>query len=970
MKCLFHLLFFLMWLIPCATLKSQEVSLAYDINRQVSDISSSPGSFAVLNNKLYFGAVGIYGEELWEYDGASAPQMSADICPGYASSGASSLIVFNDSLFFTASDGVHWGELMVYDGIQPPQLFFEINPEGSAEVSNLFVFKNKLYFTAYAGAWPPDLWVYDGLGPPYKFEEVFELYLENPNSYTVCNDTLYFQAEDYAGRRELWRFDGNNAPDRVIKSSSTQFDVPMELFAYGDQLLFTTIYGHELCIYNTDTDIAQEFDLWDGGKSYPWTFTSYKNRVYFTAYDNLNGRCVWVYDEENEPSLAFENDINERFVADEIMNVANDILYFKAEDSCGLELWAYDGVNDPYRVKDINPGPADSDPYRMISFKGRWFFAATETNTGRELWELVGMDNAMLVDDIYSPTSSSNPAGFAKQNNNVYFRADDGIHGPKLWKFDGTNAPFMISDSLPYAMHGAPINFNDKIYFCGRHDTSGYTLWLYNGVDEPQQVLGFPEDSITQYPDFMTKFNGKLIFFTYNYGAKACLWEYTEEDGPVALMDWQPPLYSQLHPQMTVVNDKLYFFTTEIGTGTILWSYDGVNEPVAVSSPAWPMNFDPSTLLVSFNGKLYIGASNSEAGRELWEYDGSATPSLVNETLPGPDDSFVAGFIVFNDQLYYWANNTSHETYLYRYSGNGDPEQVPNQETSSHGGKLFVANDMLIISSYQGASYYTIWKFQDQGGTDTFENLYSGYFTKVAQYVTELNSKVYFNAADNICGDELWVYCPKTQSNLEVVACSSFVSPSGKIWTESGIYKDTIPNKAGCDSLITINLTINTVNTLINSSDGILTAEATSAEYQWLDCNNSYLPIESETESIFAPGMSGTFAVEITLNECIDTSECYSINIISLSTELGERIRVYPNPGDGHFTVELGAVYEKAEVVIYGIAGNIESVHTFGNTGTFSLDIERPSGLYLLKIVTQDGEIATIKLNIEQEVSY
>jgi uncharacterized repeat protein (TIGR03803 family) len=49
----------------------------------------------------------------------------------------------------------------------------------------------------------------------------------------------------------------------------------------------------------------------------------------------------------------------------------------------------------------------------------------------------------------------------------------------------------------------------------------------------------------------------------------------------------------------------------------------------------------------------------------------------------------------------------------------------------------------------------------------------------------------------------------QTESTLAVSACDSYTSPSGKFtWTTGGIYTDTIPNAAGCDSLITIFLNL------------------------------------------------------------------------------------------------------------------------------------------------------------------
>ncbi len=48
-----------------------------------------------------------------------------------------------------------------------------------------------------------------------------------------------------------------------------------------------------------------------------------------------------------------------------------------------------------------------------------------------------------------------------------------------------------------------------------------------------------------------------------------------------------------------------------------------------------------------------------------------------------------------------------------------------------------------------------------------------------------------------------------TQSNLTITACSKYISPSGLYtYNQSGVYKDTIGNSIGCDSIITIDLTV------------------------------------------------------------------------------------------------------------------------------------------------------------------
>jgi hypothetical protein len=77
-----------------------------------------------------------------------------------------------------------------------------------------------------------------------------------------------------------------------------------------------------------------------------------------------------------------------------------------------------------------------------------------------------------------------------------------------------------------------------------------------------------------------------------------------------------------------------------------------------------------------------------------------------------------------------------------------------------------------------------------------------------------------------------------TYSTITETVCFSYTSPSSKYtWTESGTYLDTIPNYIGYDSIITINLTVVSIDNSVNQSDGILTAIESDADYQWLTCN-------------------------------------------------------------------------------------------------------------------------------------
>ena len=60
---------------------------------------------------------------------------------------------------------------------------------------------------------------------------------------------------------------------------------------------------------------------------------------------------------------------------------------------------------------------------------------------------------------------------------------------------------------------------------------------------------------------------------------------------------------------------------------------------------------------------------------------------------------------------------------------------------------------------------------------------------------------------DSVITVDLTVNNFSTKSLTETV-CDSYTSPSGKVWTLTGNYLDTIPNATGCDSIIFIYLTV------------------------------------------------------------------------------------------------------------------------------------------------------------------
>jgi hypothetical protein len=146
-----------------------------------------------------------------------------------------------------------------------------------------------------------------------------------------------------------------------------------------------------------------------------------------------------------------------------------------------------------------------------------------------------------------------------------------------------------------------------------------------------------------------------------------------------------------------------------------------------------------------------------------------------------------------------------------------------------------------------------------------------------------------------------------SSSVVDETQCGSYFWPlSNQSYTQSGNYTAIIPNTAGCDSTITLNLTINSVDNGVNASGSTITSTATGTQYQWLDCNNNFSPINGETSASFTATANGSYAVLVTNSTtgCSDTSDCIVLNGVGISEQQQEALYVFPNPGSGMFTLK------------------------------------------------------------------
>ncbi len=211
------------------------------------------------------------------------------------------------------------------------------------------------------------------------------------------------------------------------------------------------------------------------------------------------------------------------------------------------------------------------------------------------------------------------------------------------------------------------------------------------------------------------------------------------------------------------------------------------------------------------------------------------------------------------------------------------------------------------------------------------------------------------NGCDSIVQIHLTILHSSSASEM-VETCFSYTTPDGgQTFEHSGTYTYILPNAAGCDSVITLDLLILGPDDNITINDNYLTAQQDSADYQWIDCISN-TPIPGAVEQSYFPSSSGTYAVMVTLNGCVDTSACVELTLVSSNEpDSPSGIRIYPNPTAGDILIDLGTLRDKVKLEITDVYGRQLELITYQQVQLIPFSLHYPQGMYLFHILA-DGQ--------------
>jgi hypothetical protein len=200
------------------------------------------------------------------------------------------------------------------------------------------------------------------------------------------------------------------------------------------------------------------------------------------------------------------------------------------------------------------------------------------------------------------------------------------------------------------------------------------------------------------------------------------------------------------------------------------------------------------------------------------------------------------------------------------------------------------------------------------------------------------------------------------QSFVKYDECNAFTTSSGTYIQASGIYTEVLTNSMGCDSTITLNSTITKNEPIVSKNGDNMEVDLTNLSYQWLDCNNAYASIPSATFTTYKPSKSGNYAVEVTENDCKDTSACLNYPSTARLQDLHlTEATIVPNPAQ--YAINIHNQQEPFEYEIMnqlgqlmlqgkGLSGNKINISELVN-GTYYVKVKSASNTEYVKLIVQ-----------------
>ncbi len=484
-------------------------------------------------------------------------------------------------------------------------------------------------------------------------------------------------------------------------------------------------------------------------------------------------------------------------------------------------------------------------------------------------------------------------------------------------------------------------NQNAAYSFNGTNNTINIINPFLNGGQATQFTMNarVKFNSLANNPNIWgkTKFWGEVNFGVDNNGKVYLVWANSITGNK----------YSSIVSQNSVITANTWYdisivFQSGIGqiyingqpvATSLTWSAQGgaiLSTSTIENSCNFSQDANSSKLGVATSGGSSVGYLNGVLDEfKIWDY--ALTPALVHQNYEA--SSFVSTW---------WSDGTTNQssiqvqpTHTTTYSvtvsdGVGSCTdsitiQVNNPLINA-GSDISVCEGDSVTLTATGATTYG-WDNGIVNG-QAFLPTIEGYYTVVGTDTL---------GCSNTASVFLDLLQP-TASTIERVACDTYLAPDDAIYSSSGTYTAIIPNAAGCDSTITLVLTVNNSSTSTQTATGV-------DSFTW--------PVNGQTYT-----QSGVYTAVVTNVDGCDSTITLNLSLefSGISDIANTGFIITPNPFANSFTLQVNEKYIGEEFVILNQLGSIVKN---GNINSSKMEIDMihfSQGIYLFKLKSSNQE--------------
>ncbi len=249
--------------------------------------------------------------------------------------------------------------------------------------------------------------------------------------------------------------------------------------------------------------------------------------------------------------------------------------------------------------------------------------------------------------------------------------------------------------------------------------------------------------------------------------------------------------------------------------------------------------------------------------------------------------------------------------------------------------------------------------------TDVNKTVYAvGAFRGDVIFDTSINNARFQSSGDlDIFLVKINQFCLDTSFvQLKQSVCEDSYTFNGETYNASGTYTQTFINKAGCDSTVTLNLTLSPIqHPLISVDSFVLSSTFQYESYQWMLNGNL---ISGATDSFLNVTENGAYRLIVkNENGCTDTSDVYDVTnftAIKNVTWSSDPIDIYPNPAQGMLHIE-------SRIPVRVLITTMEGKHIKNVKEAKQIPVQDlAEGIYLLHISDMQGRLLKVEKIVKQ----